>query len=140
MDEGVFLTTAPAVIAAGGEMDLFGRGSDNNLWTVHYDGAAWGTWRAWNHAGEEDGKLNSTVAAARLGSEVTLLAQASSGKLQVNAAESGWQELAKGLPECCSVTATGLTGVNRTDLEPYKNYSVSAATGYFWGDGRQQRW
>jgi hypothetical protein len=42
-------------------VDLFARGSDNALWTRHFDGTRWSVWTSLG------GRLNSSPAAAGLG-------------------------------------------------------------------------
>jgi hypothetical protein len=135
MAEGVTIASTPAVISPSTEkIDVYVRGSDDHLWKVHYNGSAWG---AWSGGGDEDGQLASAVGGALFGGQIYLFAQTHKGELQVKAPEADLVAFPGGLPACCNITNTGLTGIRREFWE-YQDYSVNVETGRFLGDGRSQ--
>ena len=126
MDEGVTIASAPTAVSTGsGQVEVYARGSDNQLWQVTYNGTSWGTWASLG------GPLASGVAMAA----GNIFAQAEDGSLR-SSYGGGWTSLG-GLPPCCAVHDTGLVGALK-DVHPYEDYSVDVETGYFLGDGRSQ--
>ncbi len=126
MDEGVTLASAPTAVSAGaGQIEVYARGSDSQLWQIAFDGSNWGSWLSLG------GSLASGVAVAA----GSIFAQADDGSLQ-HSDGSVWTPWG-GLIPCCSVSDTGLSGQLR-DVNPYEDYSLDVETGYFLGDGRSQ--
>jgi hypothetical protein len=136
MAEGVTIASTPAAISRGaGDIIVYVRGSDNQLWMVSNEGSGWSEWS------EGGGNLASAPAGILAGGIPYLFAQTRSGGLQVYHEPDGWNQLPGGLPPCCTNTDTGLTGKQKwlTDGSIiYKDYSVDIESGYFWGDRRSQ--
>jgi hypothetical protein len=126
MDEGVTIAAAPTAISpAPGQIDIYVRGSDNQLWKLSFDGDTWGTWVSLG------GQLTSGVAVAA----GNIIAQAEDGSLQ-NGDGLVWTSLG-GLNPCCAIESNVLQGALK-DVYPFEDYSVDIETGYFLGDGRPQ--
>ena len=134
---GVNIASAPAVVTSSTGLDLYVRGSDNHLWSLHsVDGSVWGSWL------DGGGVLATGIAPAIIapGGAAVLFAQTFSGNLQVKEVGADWATLTDGPTPCCTVTDTNLAGVQRrpSGSSNYKDFSVDVETGYIWGDGRKQ--
>ena len=134
--DGVRITSAPAAAAGSAGLDVYVRGSDGHLWSMHSaDGSAWGAWV------DGGGTLGSAIAPVVMpAGEIMLFAQTLAAKLQVKAGAADWAALSDGPPPCCTLTDTGLAGVRRNTggFDTYQDYSLDVETGYIWGDGRKQ--
>ncbi len=131
MPAGVAIASAPAVVSpASGQMAVYVRGSDNQVWSALYNGSSWGSWTAGG------GELASAPGASVVAGAAYLFAQTAADLLQTSQAGPAWQELG-GLSACCTLNDTGIVAVRRNWYD-FLDYSLDIETGYFWGDGRSQ--
>lgn len=131
MPAGVAIASAPAVVSpASGQMAVYVRGSDNQLWSALYNGSSWGSWTAGG------GELASAPGASVASGATYLFAQTADDLLQTSEPGLAWQELG-GLSACCTLQDTGIIPF-RVKWYDYLDYSLDIETGYFWGDGRSQ--
>ena len=132
MPESVILNSTPAAVTiSAGQIDVYVRGSDNHMWTVHYNGTSWGNWS------DAGGEVASAVGVALLGVEPYLFSQTIYDDLQAYPPGGpSWTTLS-GLTPCCTVVDTGITGEN-VNVSDMHDFSIDLETGYIWGDGRSQ--
>lgn len=127
MDEGVTIASAPtAVSPASGQIGVYVRGSDNQLWRIQFAGGVWGTWHSLG------GELASGVAVTA----AEYIAQEADGSLQ-SSDGSTWANWG-GLTPCCNQFDTGSAAVAPPTNNPLSTLLVDVETGYFKGDGREQ--
>jgi len=130
MAAGVSLASAPVAISpVAGEIIVYARGSDNQLWSIENIGG-WGEWSA---AG---GELASGPGAVVWSGTTYLFAQKYDDLLQSSSDALNWTDLG-GLTPCCTFLDTGFVA-QRAYKDTYQDYSVNLESGYFFGDGRSQ--
>jgi PKD repeat protein len=130
MDEGVAIASAPtAVSPAAGQIEVYVRGSDNQLWRIQFVGGVWATWHSLG------GELASGAAVAT--GTWSFIAQGDEGNLQYSTDGSGWTDWG-GLNQCCFVSDTGSVAMTPPHPSQLSNLNVDVETGYFKGDGRYQ--
>ncbi|MDT8307544.1 MAG: PKD domain-containing protein, partial [Anaerolineae bacterium] len=126
MDEGVTIASAPTVVSpASGQIEVYVRGSDSQLWMLTFSGGAWGNWVS----------LGGPVASGVAVAGETIFAQVDDGGLQESDG-TNWTPLS-GLTPYFAQFNTGRVGTPKQD-DPYKDFSVDVEPGYFLGDGRSQ--
>ena len=136
IDPGVTIVSAPTPVKLdNGNVRVYGRGSDDALWQVTYDGA-WGTWS------KGGGGLASRPAVAVGSSGLELFALAADGSLQQSTDGTIWGGLDQPwLPACCLGTPidTGIYAYVTASTNPVDQLNLlDIETGHFLGDGRQQ--
>jgi len=134
--EDVSAYSAPLAVAASDGIDIYLRGSDAQLWTMHCNASVarrsdCGTWQALS------GALASDLGGALLAGQLYLFALTETGVLQSYNASDGWQAMLDGITPCCAVFNLGDTGLH-SSIGDYNDYSVDVETGHFLGDGRSQ--
>ena len=126
MNEGVTIASAPTVVSpAPNQIEVYVRGSDNQLWKVSFDGSTWGSWVSLG------GQVVSGVGVVA----GNIFTQAEDGSLQ-HSDGVVWTPLGGPNP-CCAIYNTGLKGALK-DVYPFEDFSVDVEIGYFLGDGRSQ--
>jgi hypothetical protein len=131
MPAGTTLASAPAVVSpASGQIVVYVRGSDGQLWSIQYNGNVWGIWSA------SGGELASGPGAAVFSGVTYLYAQKTDDLLQSSQDGINWEDLG-GLPPCCTIQDMGLIA-QRKNVGNYYDNTLDIETGYFWGDGRSQ--
>ena len=138
--EDVTAYSAPLAVASSAGIDLYLRGSDNQLWVSHCSASI--TRRsdcsAWQALG---GALASDVGGVLLADQPSLFSLTGSGVLQSYNASDGWQAMPEGITSCCAVFDLGVIGVANRIYDAthyYNDFSVDIETGHFLGDGRSQ--
>jgi len=128
---GVTMASAPAAVTPGADqMVVYVRGSDNQTWSIEYEG---GVWSNWSVAG---GVLASGLGAVVWSGATYLFAQKFDDQLQSSLDELTWADVG-GLPPSFMTLDTGFTAQTR-NIGVYQDFSVDIETGYFLGDGRSQ--
>ena len=133
--EDIIADSAPLAIFANGEISVYVRGSDQQLWAAQCSSSpaqrsACGAWAALG------GELASSLGGAAVEGQSTLFSLTQTGLLQSYQETQGWQEMPAGITPCCQTSDLG-AGV-RKNIEHYTDYSVDVETGYFLGNGRSQ--
>ncbi|MBN1994238.1 MAG: hypothetical protein JW953_16190 [Anaerolineae bacterium] len=132
MDEGVTITSAPtAVSPAPGQIVVYARGSDQQLWQIEYSGGSWGSWSSGG------GPIASGMGGAVSSGHTDLFAQKADGSLQTKSNGTGWTDLG-GLTACCFEYRTDFQTTITIDPTWNVNLMVDVETGHFSGDGREQ--
>ncbi|MEJ2304359.1 MAG: CARDB domain-containing protein [Anaerolineales bacterium] len=142
MTDGVAIASAPAVVSPStGQLAVYLRGSDNQLWQIGYDGVNWG---AWTPGG---GLLASGlgVAVSPATNTTYLYAQDPEGSLGQGIASAGgvpvWQPGWNWLEFCCQSQPFDTTALGYFDASGYQEdyiNNIDIETGYLFGDGREQ--
>ena len=136
MDPGVKPVSAPsAVRLPTGEVRVFVRALDDNLWQITYDGS----WGAWSKGGAG---LASRPTAVVPSSGLILFGLTPVGSLQQSTDGTIWGDLDQPwLPACCLGTPidTGIYAYATAETNPVDQLNLlDIETGHFLGDGRQQ--
>ena len=134
--EDVTAYSAPLAVASNDGIDIYLRGSDDQLWKLHCSASITrrGDCGAWQALA---GALASDIGGALLAGQPYLFSLTGTSVLQSYNAADGWQAMPDGITPCCAVFDLGTTGVSNS-IGNYNNYSVDVETGHFLGDGRSQ--
>jgi len=131
LSAGVTIASPPAAVSpAAGQIAVYVRGSDGQLWTAQGDGSNWSAWSA------TGGELASGPGAVAWSGATYLFAQTMDGLLESSQDGVSWVDLG-GLQPCCTLRDTGLVGAPVYQAQ-YQDFSLDIESGHFWGDGRSQ--